>query len=84
VGWNLGVVGASTLLGTSVPSVLHPHMEGVGEVLMGCAAAIAAPAAGVLAALGGYRALSLAGAVVSVAGVYVAVRARQVDMERAL
>lgn len=83
VGWNLGVVGASTLLGTVVPSALHPHMEGVGEVLMGCAAAIAAPVAGVLAALGSYRALSLAGAAVSVAGLYVAVRARRDSPGRA-
>ncbi len=59
VGWNLGIVGGSALLTDAVPDSLRPHVEGVGEVLMGLAAAVAAPVAAVVAVLGGYSALAL-------------------------
>lgn len=65
VGWNLGVVGGSTLLADSVPAALRPHVEGVGEVSMGLAAGAGAPIAGLIVALGGFAALSLAGTVVA-------------------
>jgi MFS family permease len=65
VGWNLGVVGGSTLLADSVPAALRPHVEGVGEVCMGLAAGAGAPIAGLIVALGGFAALSLAGTVVA-------------------
>jgi hypothetical protein len=64
IGWNLGVVGASTQLAASVPSVLRPHAEGIGGV-MGVAAAAAAPLAGLAAHLGGFRAVWLAGGTVT-------------------
>jgi len=61
VGWNCGVVGSSTLLANAVlDTTLRPHVEGIGEVTMGLAAAAVAPVAGVVATLGGYRTLSLA------------------------
>ncbi|MGB3442483.1 MAG: MFS transporter [Actinophytocola sp.] len=54
VGWNCGVVGGSTLLGTAVPARTRPHVEGIAEVMMGLAAAAAGPVSGLVAELGGY------------------------------
>jgi MFS family permease len=62
IGWNCGVVGGSVLLAASVPTTLRPHVEGIGEVAMGCAAALGAPAAGAIAAVGGIPTLSWASA----------------------
>ncbi|MFL6126434.1 MFS transporter [Actinophytocola sp.] len=66
VGWNFGIVGASTLLAGAAPEPLRPYAEGIGEMSMGLAAAVAGPAAGLAADLGGYWALSLGGAVAAV------------------
>ncbi|MBA2278030.1 MAG: MFS transporter, partial [Chloroflexia bacterium] len=63
VGWNFGVVGGSTLLATSVPRAMRPHVEGIGEVAMSVAAAAGAPLAGIVVALGSFSALSMAVAV---------------------
>jgi MFS family permease len=59
IGWNFGVVGGSTLIARSVNASLRVYVEGIGEVAMGVAAAVAAPLAGVTVALGGFSALSL-------------------------
>jgi len=74
VGWNFGVVGGSTLLADSVPAALRPHVEGVGEVCMGLAAGAGAPIAGLIVALGGFAALSLAGTVVAATAILALVR----------
>jgi len=63
IGWNLGVVGGSTLLAASVSSSLRPHVEGMGEVAMGLAAGAGAPIAGLIVALGSLTILLIAGAV---------------------
>ncbi|HEX8032986.1 MAG TPA: MFS transporter [Ktedonobacterales bacterium] len=65
LGWNCGAVGGSVLLAASVPGALRPHIEGIGEVTMGVAAAMGAPIAGVIAAHGGIPALSMTGASVA-------------------
>jgi hypothetical protein len=44
---------------------ITPHIEGIGEVAMGVAAAIGAPVAGVIAAIGGIPTLSMTGASVA-------------------
>ncbi len=72
IGWNFGVVGASTLLVASVPRPVRPRVEGIGEVAMGLAAAVGAPLAGVVAARGGMVMLWLAGAAVATTGLIVA------------
>ncbi len=64
LGWNCGVVGGSALLAASVPPVLRPRSEAVGEASMGLAAAAGAPAAGILVARAGFISLCLAGSVV--------------------
>jgi MFS family permease len=51
VGWNCGIVGASTLLADSVPVRLRAHVEGIGEAAMGLAAGVGAPVAGLVLAL---------------------------------
>jgi predicted MFS family arabinose efflux permease len=60
IGWNFGVVGGSTMLAAPVPTQLRPHVEGLGEVSMDLAARASAPIAGLVVALGGFAALSLA------------------------
>lgn len=46
LGWNFGLVGGSTLLASSVDPSYRVHVEGIGEVAMGVAAAVGAPLAG--------------------------------------
>jgi MFS family permease len=65
IGWNLGVVGASAMLTTSVSAGLRPHVEGIGEVAMGIAATAGAPLAGLITHVGGFGALWLVGAAIA-------------------
>jgi MFS family permease len=65
LGWNAGAVGGSTMLAASVPAALRARVEGVGEVSMGLAAAAGAPLAGLVAATGGFTALSILAASVA-------------------
>ena len=83
VGWNLGVVGGSALLTASVPALLRPHVEGVGETSMGLAAGAGAPIAGVVVAFGGFATLSLAGSVVAATAVLALAFARGADDRQA-
>ncbi|MGI8534572.1 MAG: MFS transporter [Candidatus Limnocylindrales bacterium] len=64
VGWNLAVVAGSSMLTSSVAGQGRYAAEARGEVAMGVAAAVGAPAAGLLAAMSGFGALSAAGAVI--------------------
>ena len=64
-GWNLAVMGGSTLLAASTPAAMRPRAEGLGEVSMGLAAGMGAPMAGLILALGGFAALCTAGAIVA-------------------
>jgi MFS family permease len=65
LGWNAGVVGASTMLAASVPPALRTRAEGVGETAMGLAAAAGAPLAGFVTAAAGFAALSVLAATVA-------------------
>jgi MFS family permease len=67
VGWNFGVVAGSTLIARSAVPALRPYVEAVGEVAMGMAAAVAAPLAGAVIALGGFSAVSVAVVLVALA-----------------
>jgi MFS family permease len=78
VGWNFGVVGGSALLAGSVPARLRPQVEGIGEVSMGLAAGAGAPIAGLVVALGGFAALSLAGTVVAATAIVTLAHAHRV------
>jgi MFS family permease len=63
LGWNAAVVGGSTMLTSSVPALLRPHAEGLGEIAMGLAAGAGAPIAGLVVAFGDFTMLSIAGCV---------------------
>ncbi|WP_091050677.1 MFS transporter [Glycomyces sambucus] len=63
VGWNLGLVSGSAMLTASLPRQVRVKREGMGEVGMGTAAALAGLACGPLMAFGGYVMLAMAGAV---------------------
>lgn len=80
VGWNLGVVGGSALLATSVPTHLRPRVEGIGEVSMGLAAGAGAPIAGLIVSVGGFAALSLAGTLVAATSVLALAYARRTSV----
>ena len=75
LGWNCGVVGGSAMLAAGVPAELRPSSEAIGEASMGFGAAAGAPAAGLLAAVGGFATLCLAAAGVG-AGMAVLTRIR--------
>ena len=77
VGWNVSVVGASTMLVASLPERLRTQGEGIGEVAMGLAAAVAAPVAGVLVALAGLVAIWSAVALVAALAIATTSRAVQ-------
>lgn len=62
LGWNCGVVGASTLLTGAVPDGLRPHAEGIGEATMGTAAVVVAPLVAALPGAWGYHLLALCAA----------------------
>lgn len=65
VGWNLGIVGGSALLVTSVPSSVRPSAEGIGEVAMGLAAGTGAALAGPVVHAGGFASLCAMGALMA-------------------
>ncbi|THA30382.1 MFS transporter [Streptomyces sp. A1277] len=59
LGWNFGVVGASTLLTQAVPGQLRPYVEGIGEATMGAAAMVVAPLVATFPGAWGYQLLAL-------------------------
>jgi MFS family permease len=79
--WNGGVVGGSAMLAACVHGSARAQAEGIGEVAMSTAAAVAAPSAGPIVAAGGFGALTVSGAAaaaaVLVAGVAARSRARR-------
>jgi MFS family permease len=75
-GWNFGVVAGSSLLATSTPASVRAEAEGIGDVAMSGAAAVGAPAAGLVAGLGDYRTLSIVATLVAVGALVVVRRAQ--------
>lgn len=76
VGWNVSVVGASTLLVASLPERLRAEGEGIGEVAMGLAAAVGAPVAGVLVSVAGLIAIWLGVALVAIVTIAMTTKSR--------
>jgi MFS family permease len=62
LGWNAGLIAGSTMLASAVPVDQRPRIEGIGELSMGIAAAIATAAAGPVVGLAGYATLAIAAA----------------------
>jgi hypothetical protein len=64
------------LLATSTPASVRAEAEGIGDVAMSGAAAVGAPAAGLVAGLGDYRTLSIVATLVAVGALVVVRRAQ--------
>jgi MFS family permease len=82
VGWNLGLVGGSTLLTAGSPPRERPRREGWGEVAMGMAAAGGGAASGAVVSGGGYALLASGAAAVAALVVAAAWQARASRVER--
>jgi hypothetical protein len=67
VAWNGGMVGGSAMLSASVHGSARAQAEGIGEVTMSTAAAVAAPGAGPIVATAGFGALTVLGAAAAAA-----------------
>jgi len=76
IAWNGGIVGGSAMLAASVHGSARAQAEGIGEVAMSTAAAVAAPSAGPIVAAGGFGALSVLGAAAAAAVLFAGVAAR--------
>lgn len=66
LGWNAGLIAGSTMLASALPVDQRPRIEGIGELSMGIAAAIATAAAGPVMGLAGYATLAIAAAAAGV------------------
>jgi MFS family permease len=74
IGWNLGLVGGSTLLTDSIPLAERARAQGQADFAMGMAGALGSLAAGPVLHAGGYALLGVAGAALGAALVVVALR----------
>lgn len=63
-GWNLGLVGGSTMLAQTTRADARPQLEAIAEAVMGVGAAVSAPLAG-LAITNGLRSVWLAEALIA-------------------
>jgi MFS family permease len=59
LGWNLAVVGGSSLLTADLTESARPRLEAAGEVAMGSAAAVGATGAGVFASAAGWAPMTV-------------------------
>ncbi|TCB96259.1 MFS transporter [Micromonospora zingiberis] len=63
LGWSATMVAGSTLLSESVPDAIRPNAQGLSDLLMGLAGAVAGAASGFVMELAGYPVLTLLAAV---------------------
>ncbi|WP_327022144.1 MFS transporter [Micromonospora sp. NBC_01739] len=63
LGWSATMVAGSTLLSESVPDAVRPHAQGLSDLLMGLAGALAGAVSGFVMEWAGYPVLSLLAAV---------------------
>lgn len=75
LGWNLGLIGGSTLLTDSVPLGQRARAQGRADLAMGLAGALGSLASGPLMHGGGFGLLALVGAFMGAGLVLVAIRA---------
>jgi MFS family permease len=66
IGWSGTMVGGSTLLSESVPVALRPAAQGLSDMVMGLAGAVAGAVSGVVVDLSGYPTLALLAALAAV------------------
>ena len=75
IGWNLGLVGGSTLLTDSIPLAHRARAQGQADMAMGAAGALGSLASGPALAAGGFGLLAVAGSCLGALLVLVALRA---------
>jgi MFS family permease len=75
IGWNLGLIGGSTLLTDSIPLAQRARAQGRADLAMGMAGALGSLASGPIMQGGGFGALALVGSFLGAALVLVAIRA---------
>ena len=75
IGWNLGLVGGSTLLTDAIPLERRARAQGQADMWMGAAGAVGSLASGPALALGGFGLIAAAGAFLGAGLVLVALRA---------
>lgn len=66
LGWSCMIVAGSTLLTESVPADVRPAAQGLSDLLMGCAGALAGAISGVIVSGPGYPTLTLIAALATV------------------
>jgi MFS family permease len=76
VGWNLGLIGGSTLLTDAVPPSERPQAQGAADLAMGAVGALGSVLSGPALAYGGFAVLGLAGAALAGVLLVVVTRAR--------
>jgi MFS family permease len=75
IGWNLGLIGGSTLLTDSIPLAQRARAQGRADLAMGMAGAVGSLASGPIMHGGGFGALAVVGSCLGAALVLVAIRA---------
>ncbi|HZA59516.1 MAG TPA: MFS transporter [Solirubrobacterales bacterium] len=75
IGWNLGLIGGSTLLTDSIPLAQRARAQGRADLAMGLAGALGSLASGPVMHGGGFGVLALVGGFMGAALVVVALRA---------
>ncbi|GGM34404.1 MFS transporter [Micromonospora sonchi] len=63
LGWSATMVAGSTLLSESVPDAVRPQAQGLSDLVMGCAGALAGALSGFVVQLSGYPVLTLLAAI---------------------
>ncbi|GIJ26932.1 hypothetical protein Vqi01_20940 [Micromonospora qiuiae] len=63
LGWSATMVAGSTLLSESVPDAVRPSAQGLSDLVMGCAGALAGAVSGFVVQLSGYPVLTLLAAI---------------------
>ncbi len=63
LGWSATMVAGSTLLSESVPDAVRPEAQGLSDLVMGCAGALAGALSGFVVQLSGYPVLTLLAAI---------------------
>jgi MFS family permease len=66
LGWSASIVAGSTLLSDSVPVELRASAQGLSDLVMGLAGAMAGAVSGVIVAAWGYSTLTLLAALATV------------------
>lgn len=79
LGWSATMVAGSALLSESVDGVVRTSVQGLSDLIMGLAGALAGALSGVVVYAFGYPTLTLAAAVATVPLLALAVRARRAD-----